>query len=97
MNKLIFFTLVLAASGCYNRLADINMISNRNIDNSKDYVELRREVIAKSRLKRKDALESAIDKATEQVEGGEYLMNVKIYVKGNGKKVKIVGDVWGIK
>ncbi len=93
----MIISAIFGISGCYNRLADINMISNRNIDSSKDYIELRREVIAKSRLKRKDALESAIDKATEQVEGGEYMMNVKIYVKGNGKKVKVVGDVWGTK
>lgn len=27
---------------------------------------------------------------------GEFLRNAKIYVKSNGKKVKVVGDVWGI-
>ena len=47
-------------------------------------------------MKKDDALELAIDNATEKYEG-EYLMNVKVYVKGNGKKIKVEGDVYGLK
>ena len=39
-------------------------------------------------------MEQAVDNLTKKYEG-EFLRNVKVYVKSNGKKVKVVGDVWG--
>jgi len=94
--KIIYLSaMTLIMSSCYNRIGDLNMVSNRNIDASKDYVLLERNVKGKSR-KKKDALERAIDKATEE-HNGEYLMNVKVYVKYNGRKIKVEGDVWGEK
>ena len=51
---------------------------------------------AKARTKQDSALETAFDKAVKKVPGGEYMKNLKIYVKRNGKKVKIEVDVWGI-
>ncbi len=95
--KLLLSGIVLAtltSCGSYVRIGDLTGISNRNIDNSEQYVLLERDVesVAKSE---KDALEQAVDNMTKEYEG-EFLRNAKIYVKSNGKKVKVIGDVWGI-
>ena len=96
-------TLLISAIGigtltsCYNRIGDLTMISNRNVDKSQDYVLLKRDVHEKIKTKKKDALERVVDRATGSVPGGEYLMNVTVSVSLSGKKTKIKGDVWGIK
>lgn len=36
----------------------------------------------------------AIDNACKEHQG-EFIKNAKIYVRDNGKKVKVVGDIWG--
>lgn len=84
----------LTSCGSYVRIGDLTGISNRNLDDSQKYVLLEREVesIASSD---NDALEQAVDNMTKEHEG-EFLRNAKIYVKSNGKKVKVIGDVWGI-
>tara|TARA_R110000850_G_scaffold277086_1_gene422501 strand:+ start:249700 stop:250197 length:498 start_codon:yes stop_codon:yes gene_type:complete len=84
----------LSSCGSYVRIGDLTGISNRNIDDSQQYVLIERDVesIAKSE---KDALEQAVDNMTKEYQG-EFLRNAKIYVKSNGKKIKVVGDVWGI-
>ena len=95
-NKIILLglTLTLASCGSWNRIGDLTTIGNRNVDDSKKYTLLTREVqsIAEADA---DALEQAVDNLTKKYEG-EFLRNVKVYVKSNGKKVKVVGDVWGI-
>lgn len=90
----IFSSFLFLNCSSYTRIGDLNSISNRNIDNSKTYVMLERniETIVKQQ---KDALEVAIDQITNEHDG-EYLQNIQVFVKNNGKKVKIVGDVWGI-
>ena len=94
-NKIILLglTLTLASCGSWNRIGDLTTIGNRNVDDSKKYTLLTREVqsIAEADA---DALEQAVDNLTKKYEG-EFLRNVKVYVKSNGKKVKIIGDVWG--
>ena len=94
-NKIILLglTLTLASCGSWNRIGDLTTIGNRNVDDSKKYTLLTREVqsIAEADA---DALEQAVDNLTKKYEG-ECLRNVKVYVKSNGKKVKIIGDVWG--
>jgi len=91
----MIFVLACFVSGCgYKRIGDLTLVSNRNIDLSKKCVLLQSNVESKARVKRKDGLERAIDKATESV-NGEYLMNVKIFVKSNGKVIKVQGDVYG--
>ena len=94
-NKIILLglTLTLASCGSWNRIGDLTTIGNRNVDDSKKYVLLTREVqsIAEADA---DAMEQAVDNLTKKYEG-EFLRNVKIYVKDNGKKIKIIGDVWG--
>ena len=97
-NKNLLLAAILLASitscGSYVRIGDLTGISNRNLDDSQQYVLLEREVeaIAKSE---NDALEQAIDNMTREHQG-EFLRNAKVYVKSNGKKVKVIGDVWGI-
>ena len=90
---LLGLTLTLASCGSWNRIGDLTTIGNRNVDDSKKYTLLTREVEAVAEADA-DALEQAVDNLTKKYEG-EFLRNVKVYVKSNGKKVKIIGDVWG--
>lgn len=94
-NKIILLgiTLSLASCGSWNRIGDLTTIGNRNVDDSKKYTLLTREVEAVAEADA-DAMEQAVDNLTKKYEG-EFLRNVKVYVKSNGKKVKIIGDVWG--
>lgn len=94
-NKILLFglTLTLASCGSWNRIGDLTTIGNRNVDDSKKYTLLTREVEAVAEADA-DAMEQAVDNLTKKYEG-EFLRNVKVYVKSNGKKVKIIGDVWG--
>lgn len=95
---LMTFT-VLSLSSCigYRRMGDLTMISNRNVNSNQNYVLLKRDVEVKIRTKKKDFMEIAIDEIVSSVQGGEYLMNTKLFLKKNGKKFKLVGDVWGVK
>lgn len=86
--------LSLASCGGWHRIGDLTTVGNRNIDDSRKYSLLSREVEAKAEADN-DALEQAVDNLTKKYEG-EFLRNVKIYVKSNGKKVKVIGDVWGV-
>ena len=94
-NKIILLglTLTLASCGSWNRIGDLTTIGNRNVDDSKKYTLLTREVEAVAEADA-DAMEQAVDNLTKKYEG-EFLRNVKVYVKSNGKKVKVIGDVWG--
>ena len=94
-NKILLFglTLTLASCGSWDRIGDLTTIGNRNVDDSKKYTLLTREVEAVAEADA-DAMEQAVDNLTKKYEG-EFLRNVKVYVKSNGKKVKVVGDVWG--
>ena len=90
---LLGLTLTLASCGSWNRIGDLTTIGNRNVDDSKKYTLLTREVESVAEADA-DAMEQAVDNLTKKYEG-EFLRNVKVYVKSNGKKVKIIGDVWG--
>ena len=91
---MILTCTTLVSCGSWVRIGDLTSISNRNLDDSKNYILLNREVegIADADS---DAMEQAIDNLTKKYEG-EFLRNAKIYVNSNGKKVKVIGDVWGI-
>lgn len=94
---LVFISFTIFFPSCYRRIGDLNMISNRNYNESSKYVELKRGVVAKSRITpHRNALEEAIDRATDLVPGGEFLKNVQVEVRLNGKRVRVEGDVWGI-
>lgn len=100
MKKLLLvlvLPLTMNVSCAYKRIGDFTMLSNRNVDKSTQYVLLERDVVKKMKTKKKDYMELAVDDAVRGVNGGEYLMNVKLYVSRSGRKLKLVADVWGIK
>lgn len=95
MKKILSLIIISATlTGCWHRIGDLTSVSNRNIDPNKEYVEYRRNVTGKAKARKGDPLEKAIDNATELADG-EYLVNVKIYIKRSLRKVKVEGDVWG--
>lgn len=89
MKKLSFVLITLLLSGCSQRIGNLTMVSTRNIDSKTDYVELKRHVKAKGR-----DMEIAIEKAVKKDPNGEFLKNAVIY---QGFRIKVVGDVWGVK
>lgn len=95
ITTLVLAGISLASCGSWVRIGDLTSISNRNLDDSKEYMLLSRDVEATANVG-SDALEQAVDNLTKQYEG-EFLRNAKIFVKDNGKKVKVMGDVWGIR
>jgi len=96
MKKILIITFVIFSTGCgYKRIADLTVVANRNIKyNLNDYSLIERNVSAKCRIKKNDALETALDKAVES-KGGDYMMNCKIYISKTGNKIKVTGDVYG--
>jgi hypothetical protein len=96
-SALMYATIAVALSSCaYTRIGDLTMISSRNIDSNTDYKLIQKYVVGKAKSNKGDALQTAIDNAVKSVPDGEFLKNVRVYVKNNGTKVKIEGDVWGI-
>ncbi len=73
------------------------MIANKNVDKSENYVLLKSDVTVKVKTRKGDALENAVDKATNTIPGGVYLQNATIWVSPSGRKLKINGDVYGVK
>lgn len=83
-------------AGCaWKQLGSLTMISTRNVDGSKQYVLLGKNVEAKARSEG-NALQVAVDRAVASRPGGEYMMNLAVFVNGGGGYVKVTGDVWGI-
>lgn len=82
-------------------IGSVNMISNRNIDNSIKYQLLSTYVGGTKKELRKskaESIEEAINNTVRKVSGGEYLMNVKIWLVKHeiGKAhFAVEGDVWG--
>ena len=72
------------------------MISTRNIDTKTEYKLIRKYVEGIAPYSAGRSLEEAIDIAVKQFPDGEFLKNVKIYTRNYGRRVKVVGDVWGI-
>lgn len=92
----LFVTIMVSGCSSFNRIGDLTMISNRNVDSQTNYVLIERDVEGIAEGITNDALERAVDEATTQY-NGEFLKNVKVYIKDNGEYVKVVGDVWGLK
>lgn len=95
--KTVFLLSILFLASCSHRLGDLALLSNRNYDKSQNYVLLARDVEVKEKTKKNDVLERLVDKATATVPGGENLQNVTLWVSLSGKKMKLRGDVYGIK
>lgn len=75
----------------------VNMISNRNIDSSLDYVPIANYAggdMYAVRRTRALSIEEAVDRTVRSTPGGEFLMNAKIYLV-NGRYFAVEGDVWG--
>lgn len=86
--------LVLASCSPFQRLGDFTVISNKNFETQRKYDLIASNVEIKVKNKGGDILEKAVDELTEK-HNGEYLMNVQLYMRKNGKKFKIKADVYG--
>jgi len=100
MNKLLLFCAIFLLASCAStkQIGSINMISNRNLESSANYVLIKTYMGASQKeLKKSRALklEDAIDKVVKSTPGGEYLRNVKVYLTSK-KYLAVEGDVWGI-
>lgn len=102
MKKIILGALLFSSiTSCTSvkQIGKVNMISNRNVDPKLNY-----EVIttysggSKKELKKSKSttIEDAIDQTVRKIPGGEFLMNVKVYLV-NGQYLAVEGDVWGVK
>lgn len=102
MKKYLFLSLmaIFALSSCssFKTVGTLNMLSTRNIDSNAEY-ELKSSYTggSKSELRKTKAetIEDAINETVRKVPGGEYLMNVKLYLV-NGMYFAVEGDVWGL-
>ena len=91
--SILFSSLMLTS--CWSRMGRLNIVSTRNMDSKTDYVLLSKDVRGKAKSKKQDPIEIAIDKAVKQYPTGEFMKNVVIEVNASGKKIRVVGDVWG--
>lgn len=66
------------------------MIATRNIETKTEYALLAQY----KKGKKASTLEQAVDNTVRMVPGGEYLTNVKIYIK-NSSYFIVEGDIWG--
>jgi len=94
----VLLALAVITSGCagYQRIGSLTMVSTRNVDTSKTYQLIARAAKGEAKSDNDDAMQQAMDAAVKKYPGGEYLMNAAIYVKSDGRRVKVEGDVWGI-
>jgi hypothetical protein len=101
MKKISFILLAgiaILSSGCFNRIGKLMMVSTRNVDSDmSDYVLLSKEIKGVAKTKKEDALEVAIDNAVKKLPTGEFMKNAIFYVSSTGKRIKVVGDIWGYK
>ncbi len=92
---IVIFASLFFLTSCYSRIGKLTIISTRNIETKSDYVLLQKDVTGKAKTKKSEALEIAIDEAVKKFPKGEFMKNVIIEVSKNGRKIKVVGDVWG--
>lgn len=87
----------LVLSGCgWTRIGELTMISTRNVDSKADYKLIKKYAVGKAKSKDNQALKVAIENCVKTEKDGEFLKNVKIFIKNNGRKVKVEGDIWGV-
>lgn len=96
---LLLFAALAALTSCmsFKEIGKINMISTRNIDSKTEYKLLTTYSGGSNReLKKTRAtnIQQAIDETVRRTPGGEYLMNVKIYLVDQ-QYFAVEGDVWG--
>ncbi|MDD3406410.1 MAG: hypothetical protein PHH23_09135 [Paludibacteraceae bacterium] len=102
MNKKNFSFLIITViimSGCTSvrQIGKLNMISTRNIDTDFKYESLHTYAGGSNGELRKtkaQTVEDAVNQTVKKVTGGEFMMNVKLYVIDD-KYFAVEGDVWG--
>lgn len=102
MKKLGFYigmsVLLTSCASSYNEIGGLGMLSDRHIDATQHYQKLAVAVgTSKKDIKHSKAIsmKAAIDQVLNQVPGGEYITNVKVYAV-NGDYLAVSGDVWGV-
>jgi len=111
MKKALVVGSILASvilSSCSQRIGDLTMISNRNIEFEKKHVEIKRDVSATSTRIRilgirlgSPNMEEAIDKSIRKQGTGEYLKNATVYqinysfILFGWEGIKVKGDLMG--
>jgi len=93
---IILLAIVVFDSCAYRRIGQLTMISTRNVDSKTDYKLIKKEAVGIAKLKHNDAFQEAVDDAVKQSPDGEFMKNVIVYLKRNGRKIKIEGDIWGV-
>jgi hypothetical protein len=96
---IISLTTVLQACFSIKQIADLNMVSKRNVDMSKEYgliATYARKTKKQLKKAKSPNIQEAVDLVVKSVPGGEFLMNVKIY-QVNGRYFAVEGDVYGVK
>ncbi len=97
IKTIAIFIAITSISSCgFKRYGDFTFLANGNVDSKTEYQKLKANAVGVVKTKINDPLEECVDKVVKSVEGGEYLKNVTIYIKKNGRKIKITGDVYGI-
>ncbi len=86
----------LLSSCAWHNVGNLTVASTHNVDRDlSTYTLLVRDVDVRVKARR-NPLQVAIDRGVASRPGGEYMMNVMVYMKpGNTKKVKLTGDVYG--
>jgi hypothetical protein len=99
MKKLIFLLCTgTVLSGCgWHKIGGLTVASTRNFEAAAPYVLIKKGVEGKVKNKGIEVLQSCINDAVSSEIEGEFLKNAVFYIKSNGKKIKVVGDVWGLK
>jgi len=103
----IMLLLGIATTNCTSikNIGALNMVSTRNIETSIKYVVIQKnsELTKKEKKRsRAETIQEAVDAAVKKVDGGEYLMNARIYLIKHDYFLAysyyyaVDGDVWGI-
>ena len=91
---------LLLMTGCETStklIGEVNMISTRNISTDFNYQQLTTYSGGSNRQLKKSKstnIQDAVTQTVKAVPGGEFLMNVKIYIVNN-QYYAVEGDVWG--
>lgn len=97
--KKLFIILLISSCTSVKQIGEFTIVSTRNIEYNSKYVLLStysggtRKELRKSTCK---TIEEAINKTVKSVQGGEYLMNAKVY-SIDEEYFAVEGDVWGLK
>lgn len=100
MKKLLILTIACATIGCTSitQIGTHSIISNRNVSTKENYQVIKSYVgVSKKEIIRNKSktIDGSVAIVLQQVPGGEFLMNCKVY-KVEGGYYSVSGDVWGV-